>query len=157
MDIRFAKEGDISAVALLEKQNFSVAWSENALRQEMNHSSAILLVAEHEKEIAGYCIFLLTPETADLCRIAVSDRYKRQGVGSLLLTKGIEECAGRGILQILLEVRESNTAAIHFYRKMSFLVKGKRRKYYTAPVEDAVIMCRDLPVISTIQNAPVFL
>jgi ribosomal-protein-alanine N-acetyltransferase len=41
-----------------------------------------------------------------------------------------------------LEVRASNVAAQHLYREFDFEAVGLRRRYYTHPVEDAVIMRR---------------
>jgi [ribosomal protein S18]-alanine N-acetyltransferase len=39
-----------------------------------------------------------------------------------------------------LEVRVSNLAAIRFYEHNSFEVIGRRPRYYTAPIEDALIL-----------------
>ena len=44
------------------------------------------------------------------------------------------------IQRMTLEVRESNTRAIKAYEKFGFIIEGKRRRYYTNPIEDAMIM-----------------
>ena len=41
---------------------------------------------------------------------------------------------------MLLEVRQSNHAAICLYRKLGFAQIGVRRGYYHAPEEDALLM-----------------
>ena len=54
------------------------------------------------------------------------------------------ECRQKGILQLDLEVRESNVGAQEFYRFCGFFVVGKRRNYYESPREDAILMRRAL-------------
>jgi ribosomal-protein-alanine N-acetyltransferase len=39
----------------------------------------------------------------------------------------------------LLEVRESNASARGLYEKQGFREAGRRRGYYTDPVEDAIL------------------
>ena len=43
----------------------------------------------------------------------------------------------------LLEVRESNRAAIGLYHSMGFLSVAVRRNYYAQPTEDALVLRRD--------------
>ena len=44
----------------------------------------------------------------------------------------------------VLEVRESNTAAIGLYTSMGFADAGRRKRFYRDPEEDAVIMVLDM-------------
>ena len=39
----------------------------------------------------------------------------------------------------MLEVRESNVAAIRLYEKFAFRPVGRRSDYYAPPVEDALV------------------
>jgi ribosomal-protein-alanine N-acetyltransferase len=48
--------------------------------------------------------------------------------------------ANAGASGVRLEVRASNAAAIALYRRNGFCQVGIRRAYYSAPVEDAVLM-----------------
>ena len=41
---------------------------------------------------------------------------------------------------ISLEVRKSNSAAVSLYEKLGYEKVGERKKFYTDPQEDAVIM-----------------
>ena len=45
-----------------------------------------------------------------------------------------------GVRKIFLEVRISNTAAIRLYETCGFEQVGERKKYYSDPVEDALVM-----------------
>ena len=40
---------------------------------------------------------------------------------------------------ILLEVRESNSAARKLYEKCGFVQSGRRQRYYKQPEEDAIL------------------
>ena len=43
----------------------------------------------------------------------------------------------------LLEVRESNQAAIELYRSLGFVAVGTRRNYYSQPLEDALLLRKE--------------
>ena len=45
---------------------------------------------------------------------------------------------------VFLEVRESNTAARGLYEKLAFHQTGRRKSYYCAPLEDAILYFKDL-------------
>lgn len=52
----------------------------------------------------------------------------------------------RGAETAFLEVRESNTAAQALYRALGFTSVGRRRSYYRAPREDALVLAAALPI-----------
>jgi ribosomal-protein-alanine N-acetyltransferase len=39
-----------------------------------------------------------------------------------------------------LEVRESNVAALNFYKNLGFVEIGRRENYYHTPLEAAIVM-----------------
>lgn len=80
------------------------------------------------------------PWKMDLCHIAVAPEQRSQGIATQLLGMAITECEHRGVKRILLEVRASNTAAIHCYHQMGFVQIGIRKKYYSQPKEDALLL-----------------
>ena len=45
---------------------------------------------------------------------------------------------------MILSVRESNQAAISLYKRFGFAELEKKRRYYTFPVEDGVIMIKGI-------------
>jgi ribosomal-protein-alanine N-acetyltransferase len=53
--------------------------------------------------------------------------------------------AREGVSRATLEVRRSNVAAQRLYKRLGFEVAGQRRKYYTQPEEDALILWRSNP------------
>jgi [ribosomal protein S18]-alanine N-acetyltransferase len=55
----------------------------------------------------------------------------------------LEEAVRLGARRATLEVRAGNDAARRLYERLGFYVAGRRRNYYSAPVEDALILWRD--------------
>ncbi len=86
----------------------------------------------------------LLPPQAELESIVVAARSQRSGLGRMLLDALSSELRKAGGLQITLEVRASNHAALAFYRRAGFRQTGARRAYYADPAEDAVLMRLDL-------------
>jgi ribosomal-protein-alanine N-acetyltransferase len=133
------QEQDIAAVAAMEQMIFSSPWSEKSFRDALQSEENIYLVAE-EEQIAGYCGIWISYETADLCNMAVMPEYRRRQIGEALLLEGINRAAKRQVQSLLLEVRQSNQAAIGLYEKIGFQKIGIRKNYYRLPQEDAVLM-----------------
>lgn len=87
-------------IAEIEKENFSMPWSEKSITESMEQDNYIFLKAECEGDIAGYIGFYYSFDTGDITNIAVMPDYRRQGIGSRLLLALIDECK-RKILCLL--------------------------------------------------------
>lgn len=138
--IRFMETEDIPQVYEIEKRSFSIPWSEKSFLESIALPHAIFLVAEDGKQILGYCGMYKVFGEGDITNIAVLPEYRGMGVGTGLLKEMIGYASERGILDITLEVRESNKGAIHLYRKFGFENVGIRKNFYEKPTENAVIM-----------------
>ena len=110
-------------------QIFNVEYSENEFRN--------VLVYEENNVIVGVLVYLLIYDRAEIEYIVVKDEYKNKGIGSKLL-KYIE----KDIKNITLEVRESNTTAINFYKKNGYSIVSTRHNYYKD--EDGYLMIKNL-------------
>ena len=86
----------------------------------------------------------LAIETADVMNIGVHPAYRQQGIGRMLLNALMDEAKQRGCQQMLLEVRESNQIAIQLYKSCGFSQISVRKKYYSQPMEDGLVMQCDL-------------
>lgn len=142
--IRKMKKEDIPAVASLEKEIFPDPWSEQALTESFEQKHTLLLVAYEDHLLIGYLILYYALEDGEIARIAVIPEKRRRGVGARLLLELENLCELNGITKLLLDVRESNTGAISFYKDYGFTEDGIRRKFYADPSEDAVLMSRQL-------------
>lgn len=137
--IRLMEAGDIPGVALLEKEIFTMPWSEKSFAEALKQKS-LYLVAEAEGKLLGYCGCYLIMEEADVNQVAVRECARGRGIGRALMVRLSEELGKRKIGSITLEVRKSNTAAIRLYESVGFVCEGIRKNFYEKPTEDALIM-----------------
>ncbi len=130
----------LDEVARLERACFSTPWTVPMLEEELYNDCASFIVAEAEDgAFLGYAGLHVAADEGYIDNIAVREEYRRQGVGEALLGAFLR--FGREHLAFLtLEVRPSNTPAVRFYRKHGFAQVGRRKNYYSAPREDALLM-----------------
>jgi [ribosomal protein S18]-alanine N-acetyltransferase len=127
-------------------------WPEAAYLGALNPESTprrVALVATGSdlagsSQVEGFTVASLLPPQAELESIAVAAGSQRRGLGRMLFDTLVNELRAAGAIEINLEVRASNHAALAFYRRAGFGQTGLRRAYYADPVEDAVLMRLDL-------------
>ncbi len=144
MQIKYMDETETTETAILEKDNFTHPWSEQDYMEHLHDEDKIYLTAVQDSIVVGSCVLWCSFETADLCNIVVDAAHRREGIAEALLYQAFQECAGKDVEQILLEVRESNRAAIGLYDKLGFERISLRKNYYRDPREHAVIMQKKL-------------
>lgn len=137
------REG-LEAVARLEQEIFPDAWSVKGLEETFAQKQALILGAWIEEALAGYVIFYHVLDEGEIARIAAAPWCRNQGVGSALLGELEERCRHLGVGRFLLEVREGNETARCFYVSHGFKEDGRRKNFYEDPVEDAVLMSKEL-------------
>lgn len=135
----------IPQIAALEKECFSMPWTENMLEDALFDPQASFIVAqdsEEEGNVLGYAGLHAVLDEGYIDNVAVVPDARRHGVADALLDVFCR--FGEVNLAFLtLEVRKSNTAAIALYEKHGFQWAGLRPGYYQHPREDAVIMTRE--------------
>nr|WP_173104454.1 ribosomal protein S18-alanine N-acetyltransferase [Bacillus sp. KH172YL63] len=141
MDIRFMTVDDLDAVMAIENQSFSIPWSRDAFLNEIeqNHLSTYL-VAEEDERVVGYCGVWLVVDEGHITNVAVLPDYRGRGVGEALMRKLMDVAGECGARTMTLEVRVTNGAAQHLYRKLGFQDGGIRKRYYSDNQEDALVM-----------------
>jgi ribosomal-protein-alanine N-acetyltransferase len=100
----------------------------------------IALVVEVSGTVAGFAIASVIAPQAELEGIAVAAEFQRGGAGRCLLDALTQEIKKNCAEEFLLEVRASNRPALELYRSQGFAETGLRPRYYSDPVEDAVLM-----------------
>ena len=133
----------IASVAQLERENFSMPWSENVLTAELRNPLALWLVAVLDDEVVGYVGAQIVPDEADMMNIAVSSTHRRKGVARGLILELLDQLKEQGVRSLSLEVRASNLAAITLYDGLGFHQVGRRPGYYKMPKEDALILRKE--------------
>ena len=137
---------DGAAVAEMEHQLFSDAWSEKSILETLDQTNTICLIAEKAGRTAGYLLAYTAADEAEIARIAVVKELQRQGAARALLTELESVCGSEGIKKILLDVRSGNSAARALYENAGFKEDGIRQRFYEDPVEDAILMSRELEI-----------
>lgn len=144
--LRPASLADVPAIARLELRAFSDAWTEAQLVDSLSQSGALGLVAQEDDDIVvGHLIGRTVVDEGEILTLAVAPERRRRGIAARLLTEALAIMAGRGVGRVWLEVRASNEAAQALYREHGFTPAGRRRGYYREPVEDALVLRRELP------------
>lgn len=136
-------EAHILQVAALEALCFSEPWSEFAIQEAISMPHTVGLVYLKHREVAGYLLAQQVYESVHINTFCVAPAYRRQGIGSRLLHELETQTMEKGAEHITLEVRESNESALACYKQRGFFPVGKRKGFYHAPVEDALILRKD--------------
>ncbi len=132
---------DLDEVRQLEEQCFSLPWSRESFRMEIEQNKcARYYVAKVNNHVVGYDGMWLVLNEAHITNIAVHINYRRQGIGRKIMKVLILEAFRLGMERMTLEVRVSNNAAISLYKSLGFEEGGIRKKYYSDNNEDALIM-----------------
>ena len=138
--IRKMTEADVAAVAELEKQCFSMPWSENSIRSELDNELSLWLVAEDQGVVCGYVGSQTVLDESDVMNVAVSESARGKGIGEALMRQLMVELSAIHSEKLTLEVRASNLPARGLYAKLGFSEVGVRKNYYRDPREDALIL-----------------
>jgi ribosomal-protein-alanine N-acetyltransferase len=141
--IRRMNEEDVRAVwQILQAAPEAAEWSEISIRNSLRDSQTTALLAVCSEEIAG-CVFgAYIAGDAEILNLAVQASFRRKGFARELVRHLLAEWQARQVVRVFLEVRESNVGAIQLYEGMGFRQAGRRRGYYAAPVEDALVLER---------------
>jgi ribosomal-protein-alanine N-acetyltransferase len=80
----------------------------------------------------------LAPEW-ELENIVVAPDCRQKGIGKHLLDNLLAIARETKSESVLLEVRESNSLARTLYQRAGFHQTGRRKSYYSSPIEDAIL------------------
>jgi ribosomal-protein-alanine N-acetyltransferase len=115
------------------------------------HAPNAFYVAEYEGEIVGYIMcrvergisgFGRMPvKKGHIVSVAVLGSMRNKGVGTALVSAGMEGMMGYGASEFFLEVRKANEEAIAVYEKLGYTVRRVLRGYYRDG-EDAYLMVK---------------
>jgi [ribosomal protein S18]-alanine N-acetyltransferase len=152
--IRRMTAADLPAVLAIEAESFTMPWSEATYEGLLRRSDADLFLAEGEGEVLGYAALWAVLDQGELGNLAVAPARRGRGVGTRLLRTVFQYARERGVRELYLEVRVSNTAAQRLYARHGFEVVGRRRGYYAEPPEDALVLRRLLPRQRPIPSEP---
>jgi ribosomal-protein-alanine N-acetyltransferase len=151
--ISIMTEHDLLEVVEIEEHSGLSPWGWAAYYAELQGGNrGLMLVARVARpleqvrtdNIAGYIVARLAANELHINNVAVRVEYRRRGIGSALLRQILEEGQRLAAAAAFLEVRAGNSLAQALYKKCGFRGVGRRPNYYSAPMEDAVVMSAQL-------------
>ena len=137
----FSGAEDTAKVAeILREAREAASWSEEALRETALLPGVAAFVSERSGAVSGIVVGRQVLDEAEILNLAVTQGMRRQGEGRALIGYLLQRFAECKVSRVFLEVRESNSGAIAFYRGVGFQAVGTRRDYYQDPKESATVM-----------------
>jgi ribosomal-protein-alanine N-acetyltransferase len=136
---------EIDAILEIEQASFTNPWTKEMYLAELRNRevSFFFLARDINRRVVGFCSFWRVLDELHINNLAVWPALRRSGIATALLRRVLNEGKRLGARRAMLEVRQSNAAARELYQKFGFAVSGTRSKYYTNPVEDALVLSRE--------------
>lgn len=152
LSIRPMASEDLERIVEIENECYSVPWSEATFRGLLRRRDADVVAAVADGAIVGYAAFWCVLDQGELGNVAVTQAWRGRGIAAVLIEEILRRADRRGVAEVFLEVRPSNTTARRLYERFGFAQVGRRRNYYQRPTEDAIVMRR--PVHLDMQPEP---
>jgi len=138
--VRAATLADLPALLALDRGAPTAAhWGEAEYRRHLTEDTGHVTLVIEEDYLHGFIVGRELGPEWEIENIVVASVVQRQGLGEQLVAELLALARSRGVKAMFLEVRESNGPARALYSKMGFLESGRRRSYYRAPEEDALL------------------
>lgn len=144
MEIRAWKFEDILRISEIELECFPAEhWSYQMLASSFETEAFHGVLADDGGEILGYGGITVAADSADIANIAVTEQFRRGGVGTKIVKELVRTAKANGAKKIFLEVRVSNAEAMRLYLKCGFKGVYARTRYYPDG-EDCLVMEKEL-------------
>jgi [ribosomal protein S18]-alanine N-acetyltransferase len=141
-----ASEADLDAILGIDRVSFPEPWTRAMYEDERRHPDRSFLAVwkQPDDAVAGYISFWVIVDEVHINNVAVRPEARGRGVGRQLVEFAMRHGASRGATRVFLDVRSANQPARRLYERLGFEQVGMRRGYYGHPLDDALILARDL-------------
>ena len=150
----FRVDDAAAASEILLEAPEAAAWSASAIRELLASAGVSGLIAERSGRASGFILGREVLDEGEILNLGVARANRRHGEGTALSQEMMKSFAASGVQRVFLEVRESNLAAIGFYKKLGFAQVGRRDGYYREPVEAALILSIVPRIHTLVRNSP---
>jgi ribosomal-protein-alanine N-acetyltransferase len=141
--VRAFRPSDEPAISeILHDSSEAAHWPPESYANLAHSTGGVLLVCETNHQVIAFLAARQAADEAEILNIAVHRNFRSKGVASALLLAALDAFRRAAIAQVFLELRESNLPARSLYERYGFLPAGRRKSYYSNPIEDAVCMLR---------------
>jgi len=141
----------LSQLAQMHAESFTASWTEDTLRELLQTPGSFAFACEE-----GFIVVRAASDEAEILTLAVRPRYRRRGLGKVLVSRASEHAYRLGARHLFLEVALSNVPALKLYERLGFVEVGRRKAYYAAApgkYDDALILRSNLP-LTALGNRP---
>ena len=129
MEIRPYLESDEAAIVELWREVFpdSPAWNrpETDIQRKLSVQRELFLVATVGAQLVGSAMAGYDGHRGWVYYVAVSPRYRRQGIGTALMRSVEEGLARLNCPKLNLQVRASNEEVVAFYKQLGYEVEER--------------------------------
>jgi [ribosomal protein S18]-alanine N-acetyltransferase len=132
--LRPATAEDLPKVLEIERRVHSAPWDEDHFQEELTKPYSQFLVFtddETDETVAGYIVFWILFNECQILDVAVDLPFRRRGLAKEMVRKAVNFALKKDIRKVLLEVRKSNSAALHLYQSIGFVVTHVRKGFYS--------------------------
>ncbi len=141
MQITDFEKSHLPDILEVERTSFHSPWTEDMFIEEIQGKFSVYRVAVIDGKAVAYMGMWILADEGHITNVAVSEKYRRQGVASALIEDFVKLAEKKDLAFMTLEVRESNEAAKALYSSFGFIEVGRRKKYYDN-TEDAILMTK---------------
>jgi ribosomal-protein-alanine N-acetyltransferase len=152
LKIRPMDGSDINAVYAIERVVHITPWNRKIISDcvLIGYDCRVLELYNEGSEdatIVGYIISRLHNKSYHVLNFCIAQRMQAQGLGKKFLQSVLDSIQNNSTIDnVTLEVRSSNTAALHLYLAMGFEKTGIKKEYYSNSLgtEDAIVLTKFL-------------
>ncbi len=144
MQLRYFLGRDLTDICQVASTSLREMYDPSLFMQLVPFWPEGLIVIEDMGRVIGFVFGVMSGhQQARILMLAVNQRYRGAGLGTMLCQEFFRECGKRGIRQISLEVRVSNRSAMRFYQRLGFFNVSMVSCYYSDG-EDGIFLMRYL-------------
>jgi ribosomal-protein-alanine N-acetyltransferase len=127
VNIRSVKLVDLPAVLLVESASFPEPWNAKDFRIHLSQRTNFGMLAEIGKEVVGYIVYRVEGEQIFVLSMAVMPRYRRNGIGTMLITTILPKMKNRKKIRAI--VSDQILDAHLFLKNLGFKALKVKRNY----------------------------
>ncbi len=143
--IRWLIRRDMPDVLRIENACFEFPWTEDEFVRLLRQRNCIGMVSEIDDKVVGYMLYELEKGSINILTFAVDKSVHRKGVGSSMVGKLTSKLHPERRTKVTAMVRESNLAALRFFRSSGFYATGLTNSPYGEQTdEDGINMVFDI-------------
>lgn len=136
----------VTPVRAIDQVVYARPWSVATWQQELGGDDRHHIVAlapdgdSGSSTLIGHAGLLFVGDEAHITTVATDPDTQSRGVATQMLLALFDEVIRRSIESVTLEVRAADRRAQLLYGRFGMAPAGVRPRYYTDPVDDAIVM-----------------